>query len=83
MANLKADIAAGEQASIARYGQAQIDAFNADFEASFNTAGLGVITSAGGIVANDWLNPQKNEQIITDKTTVAWSPTTTVWRMCC
>ena len=26
------------------------------------------LASAGGIVANDWLNPQKNEQVITDKT---------------
>jgi hypothetical protein len=31
-------------------------------------AGIDVITSSGGIVANDWLNPQKNEQVITDKT---------------
>ena len=65
MANLKADIAAAEQYAIAKYGQAQLDQFSADFEASFNTAGLGVITSSGGIVANDWLNPQKNEQVIT------------------
>lgn len=26
------------------------------------------LASAGGIVANDWLNPPKNEQVITDKT---------------
>ena len=33
-----------------------------------NNAGLSSIAGAGGIVANDWLNPQSNEQVITDKT---------------
>jgi hypothetical protein len=67
MANLKADIAAGEQASIARYGQEQLDAYLAEWQAEFS-GGIDVITRSGGIVANDWLNPQSNEQVITDKT---------------
>ena len=28
----------------------------------------GTLVSSGGIIANDWLNPQSNEQVITDKT---------------
>jgi hypothetical protein len=64
MANLKADLKEGANLLINEYGTAQLD----QYFGVGATAGIHALVESGGIVANDWLNPQSNEQVITDKT---------------